>query len=96
MNVNLAVQRSYKNVDGVYETDFIKCVLWDGIANRTAEFCKKGDLVAIRGQIRTSSYENEKEEKKRSTEIVVEKISFLASNKEKDIDNIEKDKDIDL
>lgn len=27
-NITLAVPRSYKNVDGEYETDFISCVLW--------------------------------------------------------------------
>ena len=26
----LAVQRSYKNADGIYEADFIRCVLWNG------------------------------------------------------------------
>ena len=79
LSITLAVQRSYKNSDGIYEADFIKCVLWDGIADRTAEYCHKGDLVAVRGQVRTSSYENEKEEKKYVTEILVDKISFLAT-----------------
>lgn len=79
MSVNLAVQRSYKNSEGIYETDFIKCVLWDGIATRTAEYCKKGDLLAIRGQVRTTSYIKENDEKKYQTEIVVEKVSFLSS-----------------
>jgi single-strand DNA-binding protein len=77
--ITLAVQRSYKNSDGIYEADFIKCVLWDGIADRTAEYCQKGDLVAVRGQVRTSSYLNEAEEKKYVTEILVDKISFLAT-----------------
>ena len=80
--INLAVQRGYKNVSGVYEADFIKCVLWEGIATRTAEYCHKGDLIAVRGQIRTSSYLNEQEEKKYITEILVEKISFLATKTE--------------
>lgn len=83
MSVNLAVQRSYKNSEGIYETDFVKCVLWEGIATRTAEYCKVGDLIAIRGQIRTTTYTNEDEEKKYQTEIVVEKVSFL-STKTKD------------
>jgi len=79
LTINIAVQRSYKNQDGIYEADFIKCVLWDGIATRTSEYCRKGDLVALRGQIRTSSYLDDKEEKRYVTEIVVEKISFLAT-----------------
>ena len=79
LTVTLAVQRGYKNSDGIYEADFIRCVLWDGVAERTSEYCKKGDLIAIRGQVRTSSYLDEKEEKKYITEILVEKISFLAT-----------------
>ncbi len=64
MSVTLAVQRSYKNSDGIYETDFVKCVLWEGIATRTAEFCKKGDLIGVRGQVRTSSYTKKESEEK--------------------------------
>ena len=79
MSINLAVQRSYKNSNGIYETDFIRCVLWDGIASRTSEFCHKGDLIAIRGQIRTSTFETESGEKKYTTEVVVEKVSFLST-----------------
>ena len=30
--ITLAVQRNFKNQDGIYETDFIKCSLWNGIA----------------------------------------------------------------
>jgi len=93
LDVDLAVQRSYKNVDGVYESDFIKCVLLDGIATKISKYCKKGDLVAIRGQVRTSSYENDKKEKKYSTEIIVDKLSFLSTQHDK---NVEKDKDIDI
>ena len=26
--ITLAVQRNFKNQDGIYETDFIKCSLW--------------------------------------------------------------------
>lgn len=87
MSINLAVQRSYKNSNGIYEADFIRCVLWDGIATRTAEFCHKGDLIAIRGQIRTSAYETENGEKKHTTEVVVEKVSFLSTkpNNEEEI-----------
>lgn len=31
-NVIIAVPRSFKNVNGEYETDFISCVLWKGVA----------------------------------------------------------------
>lgn len=84
LTIALAVQRSYKNSDGIYEADFIRCVLWEGIATRVAEFCHKGDLIALRGMIRNNSYKNESEETKYTTEILVEKVSFLSTKNTKD------------
>lgn len=78
-NITLAVQRSYKNAEGIYETDFIRCSLWETVASRACEYCHKGDLIAVRGQLRTSSYITENEEKKYTTEIIVEKLVFLAT-----------------
>ena len=79
--LKLAVPRSYKNADGVYETDFINCKLWDAVAENTAEYCKKGDIVGVKGRIQTSSYETEDGNKKYAMEVVAEKISFLSSKK---------------
>ena len=80
--INLAVQRAYKNEDGIYETDYIRCVLWSAMATNTCEYCKKGDLVGVKGRLQNRSYE-ENNEKKYITEVIVDKISFLASKKEK-------------
>lgn len=79
----LAVQRVYKNSDGVYEADFIRCTLWDQVALRVEEYCKKGDLVAVRGQLKTSTYEVNGE-KKYSTEVVVERLAFLSNMPKQD------------
>ena len=49
--MTLAVPRSFKNMDGSYDTDYIPCVLWKGVAENTAEYCKKGDIVGIKGRI---------------------------------------------
>ena len=78
-NITLAVPRSYRNAEGIYETDFIKCTLWNVIAENTAEYCKKGDLVGVRGRLETSVYEKENGEKYRITSVVAEKVSFLSS-----------------
>jgi len=81
LTINLAVQRSFRNEDGLYDTDYIRCVLWNGIAEHTSEYCKKGDLVGVRGRLQTRSYE-EKGETKYITEVIVDKVSFLASRKD--------------
>lgn len=78
--LTLAVPRSFKNMNGEYDTDYIPCVLWKGIAENTAEYCKKGDLVGIKGRIQTRSYEQE-DELKYVTEVIAEKVTFLSSKK---------------
>ena len=77
--ITLAIPRSYKNAKGEYDTDFIKCTLWNGIAENTADYCEKGDLVGVKGRLETSVYEKENGEKYRITSVVAEKVSFLSS-----------------
>lgn len=43
--VILAVNRNFKNSDGIYDTDFIRCILWNNIASTTTEYCHVGDVV---------------------------------------------------
>ena len=81
--ITVAVPRSYKNIDGNYDTDFIRCTLWNGIAESTCEYCKKGDVVAIKGRLQTSSYEKD-DERKFVTDVVAEKVSFLSQARKVD------------
>ena len=69
-NIILAVTRSYKNADGIYENDFIPITLWQGIAEQTTNYCKKGDLVGVKGRLQA------REDK---VEVIGEKVSFLSS-----------------
>ena len=70
--ITIAVPRSYKNEDGVYDTDFINVSLWNNIAENTAQYCKKGDIVGVKGKLERTGIE---------LKVVAEKISFLSSNK---------------
>jgi len=81
-NLILAVQRTFKNVDGIYETDFIKCTLWNAVAQSTGEYCHKGDIVGIKGRIQVSPYEDDSGNKQYSTEVIAEKVTFLSSKQE--------------
>ena len=80
-NLTLAVPRSFKNMNGEYDTDFISCVLWKGVAESTVEYCKKGDLVGIKGRIQTRDVELEDETHKKYVEVIAEKVTFLSSKK---------------
>ncbi len=78
--VTLAVPRNFKNVDGEYETDFLDCVLWTNVAESTTEYCQSGDMVGVKGRIQTRVIQNEDGSKKKKTEIVAEKVTFLAQS----------------
>jgi single-strand DNA-binding protein len=83
-NITLAVPRSYKNSKGEYETDFIDCILWTGIAETTSEYCKKGDLIGIKGRVQTRNIELDDDKKKHITEVVAEKVTFLSPKNKED------------
>jgi single-strand DNA-binding protein len=77
--IELSIPRSYKNSNGEYENDLVDCVLWTGIAEQTAEHCKKGDLLGVKGKIQTTMVDD-----KKVTEVVAEKVTFLSSRKDSD------------
>ena len=71
--IQLEVKRRYKNEEGEYATDFIPCVLWDGVAQNVVEYCKKGDLIGVKGRIQSSVDK---------IQVIAEKVTFLSSNKQ--------------
>lgn len=82
---NLAVTRRYKNNNGDYESDFINCVAYRQVAELLNKYTKKGDLIGVEGKIQTRNYENKDGKKVYITEVIVENIDFLSTNKiEKD------------
>ena len=78
-NISLAVPRSYKNEQGEYDVDFIDCALWNGVAERAVEYCKKGDLIIVKGQLKIDNYEKDSGEKVQKMYVNTEKIIFLTS-----------------
>lgn len=95
-NFTVAVPRSYKNADGVYDTDFLDVVSFGPVAESTAEYCQKGDTIGIKGRVESSVYENAEGEKKKNIQIIADKISFLCS-KERTKDIVkESDDDLDM
>lgn len=73
--LNLAVPRNFKNKNGEYETDFIDCTLWKGIAENTCNYIKKGDMVGIRGKIQNLNNTAQ-------LQLIAEKVTFLSSKEE--------------
>lgn len=80
-NITLAVPRSYKNVNGEYDTDFIPCILWKGIAENTVEYVKKGDLIGVKGHLQNRNIEIDENTKRQAVEVIAEKVTFLSSKR---------------
>ena len=56
------------------------CTLWKGVADNTFSYCKKGDILGVKGRLEVSSYEKDGETVYR-TNVIAEKVSFLSSKK---------------
>lgn len=78
--ISLAIPRSFKNMDGTYDTDFIDCVAFDNIAVNTSDYCNKGDILGVKGRVQSRVVE-EGDTKKTIIEIIAEKVTFLSSKK---------------
>lgn len=82
-NFTLAVQRKFKNNNGDYESDFIRCNVWRVTAENLANYQKKGDLIAVHGAIETGSYEDKDTGKTvYTTHVRAEEVSFLSPKKD--------------
>ena len=80
-SLTLAIPRSFKNMNGTYDTDFIECTIFDNIAQNTSEYCHKGDILGVKGRVQSRLVEKENE-KRNVIEVIAEKVSFLTSKKE--------------
>lgn len=78
--LTLAVPRNYKNANGEYDTDFLDCTLWSSVAESTSEYCKTGDMIGVKGRVQSRIIESPDGQKRRKTEIVAERVTFLTSN----------------
>ena len=80
-NITVAVPRSYKNANGEYDADFIHCTLWEGVAEKTITYVKKGDLLGIKGHIQSRTIQFDEDYKRNVVEIVADKVTFLSSKR---------------
>ncbi|MFT8392774.1 MAG: single-stranded DNA-binding protein [Liquorilactobacillus ghanensis] len=77
-NSTLAVQRNFTNQQGERESDFIRLTASGKRAETFANYCHKGSLIGITGEIRTGSYEKNGQ-KVYTTDVNVNQLTFLES-----------------
>ena len=78
----LAVNRNFKNEQGVQAADFIGCVAFGKTAENMARFLGKGSLIAVEGRISTRNFQGNEGKTVYVTEVVASSITFLESKKQ--------------
>ena len=73
----IAVDRKYGGQEK--QTDFIDCVAWRQTAEFICRYFRKGDLIAVEGELQTRNYEDKNGNKRKAVEVVVNNVSFCGS-----------------
>lgn len=75
----VAVNRKFVDkTTGQRETDFISCTAWNMTAEFISRYFKKGQMIAVEGEIRTGSYQdrNHPDVTHYTTEVWVDNAEF--------------------
>ena len=75
---SIAVNRRRASDDAEQQTDFFNVTVWRGLAETVARYCKKGNKVAVSGQIQIRQYEDREGAKKTAVDVVAEEVEFLS------------------
>ena len=75
----VAVNRNYKNQAGEWQedTEWFRIVAWGPLAERTAEYMRKGRKVYIEGRLQTRQWEGQDGQKRYTTELVASTVTPL-------------------
>ena len=86
-NFGLAVNRRFKK-QGEQDADFINCTAFGKTAELIQQYVAKGEQLGITGRLAIDQYEKDGE-KRTSTKVVVEAISFVSAPKQSGSSNQE-------
>jgi single-strand DNA-binding protein len=75
----VAVNRNYKDSSGEWkeETEWFRVVAWAALAERTAEYLRKGRKVYVEGRLQTRSWEDKDGQKRYTTELIANTVTAL-------------------
>jgi single-strand DNA-binding protein len=72
----IAVDRRFQK-DGERQTDFINCVAWRNTAEFIAHYFKKGDPIAVTGEIQTRKYKDKSGNNRVAVEVIINDARFV-------------------
>ena len=79
---NIATSNSWVNRDGQKQehTEWHRIVVWGKLAETCGEYLAKGRKVYVEGRLQTRSWEDDKGQKRYTTEVVAAQVLFLSAN----------------
>jgi single-strand DNA-binding protein len=75
----VAVNRNYKDANGEWkeETEWFRVVAWGPLAERSAEYLRKGRKVYVEGRLQTRNWEGQDGQKHYTTELIANTVTAL-------------------
>ena len=74
---SVAVQRRFKNSEGVYEADFPSCLAFRQTAEFISKYFHKGDPIGVTGHLQTGKYVNKDGVTVYTTDVMVDNVEFV-------------------
>lgn len=65
----LGVERNYKDYNGSYTTDSIRCSLWKGLSDSVSDYYKEGQYLSVSGRL--------EEKEGYGNLVIIEKLAFM-------------------
>lgn len=81
-SATLAVQRSQKDQNGEYMTDWVDVVFWGKTAEHVTAWYHKGDMAIVRGRLESRKWQDKNGNNRVSWEVQAESIDFCGSKSE--------------
>lgn len=73
ITINLAIQ------NGKGDTTFLPITVFGNMAETTSKYCKKGDLIGIKGNIKNHNWQDKEGNMHYNYNFIAERVSFLSS-----------------
>src|SRR5215210_7290344 len=73
-NIRLATNRKVRDTE---ESQFHSIVCWDGLAETTSKYVKKGDPLYVEGRLQYRTFQDEEGKERGIAEVVANEVQFL-------------------
>lgn len=79
---SVAVDRNFQRQGQERQTDFINCVSWRQQAEFISKYFRKGQMIAIQGQLQQNNFTDQQGNKRSTYEVLVDRANFCGSKAE--------------